>query len=384
MRRPALTKLAGFGVASGFVLAGGWWVLHRPTPTAPAVPAPPASCASAASPSTDEARPDSTKAADRLAGRSLQLPTGAPPGLSCRDARRVVTQARLHLAADPERIDARALADAAVDWLDPHGLWSASPDAPLAAFLHRHERELVRELEAPIGRGTCRIAEEAGALMANWIVSLSGFFEEAERHAEAQPLVDAFRLASQPAFEDRVVARPARELARELGRTIGVVSRSFGDPVVPFCRAAKDRFIPALSPGAWSRAVLAAALRAYLPQIDPHGGWAPLDEETSLYEVDLAALPPPRLWDRMERTALGVRVNAGMASPLEPRDLVLQVASVPTAGLSVEQVEQLAIFDDVEPTPPRSIVLLREGERSARTIDVPVPAESDKPGEEGG
>jgi carboxyl-terminal processing protease len=220
--------------------------------------------------------------------------------------------------------------------------------------------------------------------MSTWIASLTRLFDEAEKHAAPMAPLEALRLASDPIFEDRAVARPARDLVRELGHRVGVASRSFGEPISPFVSAARERFIPALSAGAWSRAVLAAALRAYLPQIDPHGGWAPLDEETSLYEVDLEAVPPPRLWDHMVRSALGVRVDSGVAAPVAARDLVLSVANVATAGLSVEQMEQLAIFDDVEPSEPRKVVVLREGDTSPRALEVPVPDEPDKAGEEGG
>jgi carboxyl-terminal processing protease len=305
-------------------------------------------------------------------------------GLSCREARGVVSQARFHLATEPEQIDARALADATVDWLDPHGLWSASPDAPLSAFLRKHDRELVRELEAPADRGPCRVADEAGAIIAGWVANLAVIFEEAERRADPVSATDAFRAVTDPAFEDRAVARPARQLAADLGHRVGVVDHSLGSAFAPFVHAARERFVPVLPASAWSQALLAAALRAYLPQIDPHGGWAPLDEETSLYEVDLEAVPPPRLWDRMVRTALGVRVDSGVAAPVEARDLVLSVANVATAGLSVEQVEQLAIFDDSEPTAPRNVVVLRSGESAPRTMIVPAPNEPDKAGEEGG
>ncbi|HKQ70114.1 MAG TPA: S41 family peptidase, partial [Polyangiaceae bacterium] len=287
-----------------------------------------------------------------------------------------------HLAADPAPVDPKALAEATVDWLDPHGLWSASPDAPLAAFLRKRERELVRELE--VDRGACRVADEAGVVMAAWMAALNVIFEESERRAAATSPIEAFRLAAEPAFEDRTVVRPARDLARDLGHTVGVVSHSFGESVAPFARAARERFVPTISASAWSRAVLAAALRAYLPQIDPHGGWAPLDEETSLYEIDLEAVPPARLWDHMVRTGLGVRVDSGAAAPVELRDVVLDVASVPTAGLSVEQVEQLAIFDEPEPSGPRTVVVLREGESAARSLEVKEPDEPDKDDEEGG
>jgi carboxyl-terminal processing protease len=378
MRRTALLTFAGLGTALGAA-----WIGLRAFRSAGSESAPAASCAApSASAPAEEGRGDGGKN-DRLAGRTLQLPSGLPVGLSCRDARRVVAQARYHLATEPEPVDARALADATVDWLDPHGLWSASPDAPLAAFLRKHERELVRELEAPIDRGTCRVADEAGALIASWVANLAVIFEEAERRAESASAPEAFHLATEPAFEDRAVARPARDLARDLGHCVGVLDHSLGGPISPFVRAARERFVPVLPASTWSHALLAAALRAYLPQIDPHGGWAPLDEETSLYEVDLEAVPPPRLWDRMVRTALGVRVESGVASPIETRDLVLGVANIATAGLSVEQVEQLAIFDDSEPSVPRSVVVLREGDTSVRTLVVPVPNEPDKGGDEG-
>jgi carboxyl-terminal processing protease len=378
MRRSVLITIVGLGATLGLGW-GGLRAMHKSAPPAAASCAAPASSATA-----EEGKADGGKTNDRLAGRNLQLPTGVPVGLSCREARRVVAQARFHLATEPEQVDARALADATVDWLDPHGLWSASPDAPLSGFLRKHERELVREIEAPADRGPCRVADEAGALIAGWVANLAIIFEESERRADPVAASDAFHLVTEAAFEDRAVARPARELASDLGHRVGVLDHSLGPAFAPFVRAARDRFVPVLPASAWSQALLAAALRAYLPQIDPHGGWAPLDEETSLYEVDLEAVPPPRLWDRMVRTALGVRVESGVAAPIEARDLVLGVANVATAGLSVEQVEQLAIFDDSEPTQPRNVILLREGEAAPRVILVPPPAEPDKGGEEGG
>jgi carboxyl-terminal processing protease len=375
MRRSALLTFAGIGAAVGAGVIGLRALRSNPN----AAPAPAASCV-LPNAAGDE-RADAGKASDRLAGRTLRLPGGLPVGLSCRETRRVISQARIHLATDPQPVDPRAFADATADWLDPHGLWSASPDAPLGAFLRKHERDLVRELEA-VGT-TCPVAEEAGALVANWVSNLAVIFEEAERRAEPANAVEAFRLATEPAFEDRTVARPGRELARDLGHRVGVVDHTFGAPLSPFVRTARERFVPVLPASAWSEVLLAAALRAYLPQIDPHGGWAPLDEETSLYEVDLEALPPSRLWDRMVRTALGVRADSGVAPPLESRDLILAVANVGTAGLSVEQVEQLAIFEESDPAKARPVIVLREGETTTRKIDVPMPADVDKDSDEG-
>ena len=337
----------------------------------------PASHAPVVSQAGEANAPDGGKV-DHLASRSLQLPTGVPAGLSCRDVRRVIAQARLHLAADPERLDPRAVADATVDWLDPHGLWSASPDAPLAAFLRKHARDFVRELESPSDRGGCPVADEAGVLVAGWMAGLTAVFDEAAEHAETLPIVAAFQLAADPPFEDRGVARPGRDLAHTLGRAVGVAGRAFGSQLAPFVRAAKERFLPPLPAAAWSQAVLAAAVRAYVPLMDPHGSWAPLDEETSLYEVDLEADPPPRLWDHRIRTPLGVRVEAGAAFPLEPGDLVLQVAGVPTVGLSVEQVDQLGVFDSVDPGESRRVIVLREDESTLRELDVTAPPAPDQ------
>jgi carboxyl-terminal processing protease len=313
--------------------------------------------------------------ATKWAGRTLELPTGVPVAVSCWEARQIVGQARSRLASEPGPVDPRKLADATVDWLDPHGLWSASPDAPLATFLRKHDKELVREIEAPIGTGGCPLFDEAGTLIAQWVTALATILDDASRHAQPMTKQEALQLASEPAFEDQAVRRSARDLAHDLGRTIGAVGLSFGDPVRSFTAAARERFVPSLSPAGWSRALLAAALRAYLPQIDPHGGWAPLDEETSLYEVDLEAFPPPRLWDRMARTALGVRIESGAASPLLDRDVVLSVGQIALGGLSVEQAEQVAIFDNALPLQKRSVVVLRQGDDAPRSLDVSSPGD---------
>ncbi|MEO8875169.1 MAG: S41 family peptidase, partial [Polyangiaceae bacterium] len=94
---------------------------------------------------------------------------------------------------------------------------------------------------------------------------------------------------------------------------------------------------------AWSKVVLAAAVRAYVPLVDPHGAWAPLDEESSVYAVDLDAHPPQPLWDKVVRTAAGVRVESGAIAPLRNGDVVVELDHMFLAGLSLEQVDQLGI-----------------------------------------
>lgn len=305
--------------------------------------------------------------ADRLS-RSLALPSRTPSGLSCDEARIVVKQAREHLAAPPEPLDPRVLAEATADWLDPHGLWSAAPDALLLKLLERRGRELIAELEAD--HGACSVADEGGTVLAAFMAHLRPIFDESALAAEVTSRDEAFRLASEAVFEERSIDRPASDFARELGFRLGATAHAFGPSMRGYVDEARARLLPELPPSAWSKVLLAAAVRAYVPMIDPHGGWAPLDEETSLYELDLEGAPPPKLWGRMQRTALGARIDADPLPELALDDVVLEVMAIPTAGLSVEQLEQLAIVEDAEEGPPREVVVLRAGEVVPITLPI--------------
>jgi carboxyl-terminal processing protease len=107
--------------------------------------------------------------------------------------------------------------------------------------------------------------------------------------------------------------------------------------------------------------VLASAVRAYVPLVDPHGEWAPFDEESRIYEVDLASRPPSRLWGRAVPTAIGVRVTESATPPLLVDDVVLSVARVATAGLPLEQIDQLG-FATSDARSPLSASVLRGGQ----------------------
>ncbi len=302
--------------------------------------------------------------------RLLQVPTGAPAALSCDDARRIVTQARGLLASPPAVADPRHFSTALVDWVDPHGLWTAAPDSPLGATLRAHAREILAEIEAPPGSGPCVVTHEMGATMSVWVSELRGLYEAAERAAPRMPPAQAVKFASMVAFEEGPITRPAKVLATELGYRAGVVGRSLGPDGELAAQAARERLLPDDSMD-WTTVLLAGAVRAYLPQIDPHGGWAPLDEETSLYEVDLEASPPPRLWRKMMRTVVGVRVEETRVEGLRPGDVVLRVGDMPTAGLSVEQSEQLG-YVDVEGTAPlrKRVTVIGPGDEAPRSFDV--------------
>lgn len=328
--------------------------------------------ASSSQPSTARLAPAATASEKSSNARSLQSPSGAPPSLPCDDARKVIAQARTYLAAEPASVQPQAFAAALVDWLDPHGLWSASPDSPVATSLRARAQELITELELPPGSSTdCVVADELGGEIEAWVGELRALYEEAERSAPEVPLAEAFELAQQPAFEDGPVTKPAKQLAVELGSRVGRIHRAYGTTLDAAVGSTASRALPVGDEVEWSGVLLAAALRAYLPQIDPHGGWAPLDEETSLYEVDLEASPPPRLWRKMMRTAVGIRVDESPAKALVEGDVVLAVGDVPTSCLSVEQAEQLA-YVDVEGTAPLSkrVLVLRAEDPTPRRLDV--------------
>lgn len=308
--------------------------------------------------------------------RGLVMPKGDPTAISCDDARTVVLQARTSLAAPVPPLDAAKFAAATSDWLDPHGLWSVAPDAPIGALLTRNSDRLLAELEAPPGSGPCNAARAVGQEMVAWSDELRAIFDRAEREARDRPPPDpheAWVLASATPFEDGSVTHRARDLARDLGRIVGTLRSAYGEGVAPFAEIARARAAPQFDADAWSRVITAAALRAYIPQLDAHGAWAPLDEEVSIYDLALEADPPVRLWTDRVRTALGVRVEGGALAPLREGDVVLDVGGISVAGMSVEQVEQISVLSDARPGAPTRVTVLRKGDRAPRELSVLTP-----------
>ena len=292
------------------------------------------------------------------------VPTGAPPSLTCERARAVVAQVDALLVERPLDIDEVAFGEGVVDWLDPHGLWSAAPGAPAGDMLRKEAGRLLNALR---GKESCAVAAALGKGLAGSVTELRQQFDEARR---------AGGLASLPTrsvFEPGEVTRPAPELAKLLGEQCGALERQTGATTAAFVSAARARFFPALSAEEWGEVVLAAALRAYVPAVDPHGAWAPFEEEASLYEAELQAKPPPPFWESMTRSALGIRVDAEPLPPLVVGDLVLSIEGVPLAGMPLEQVEQFvhALADERSQV---KMEVLSEGARAPRGIVVRVPS----------
>jgi carboxyl-terminal processing protease len=322
----------------------------------------------AASADAGLAEPEDEKAS------SFRIPSGAPAALACDDARRVVQQVRKGLAFDPPAVRPSLLAASTIDWLDPHGLWSAAPGTPVAAAIERSAAALLRELELdPNGNvdaagpaARCVTARSIGVVLAHWVKELRANFDRAHARAaggDAKPTLEA--AITEPILDGAATARSPTVFAALLGDRLAAIENvesGLGALAAPYATAARERFFPTLDAEGWSKVVLAAAVRAYVPLVDPHGAWAPLDEEASVYEVDLDSHPPVMLWEKVARTAIGARIEAGALAPLHDGDVLLSLAGVPTAGLPLEQIEQLAIV--VADTRGSSeIVVLRGGAR---------------------
>jgi carboxyl-terminal processing protease len=338
------------------VVGGVWLAQGRIDTEAPVASVTPQASASA---QTTEAPPPS----DDDRAHEFRTPSGDPSGLTCEEARAIVGQARHNLAYAPPSVDVVAFAGSASDWLDPHGLWSVAPDAPIAHAIDRLAPALIASIE---GRRApdCAAAREIGALLVTWMGELRTAYERARTAGTVDELHFA---AADPPFETTKVDRPARDLAALLGQRVRAVEQGLGPDAARFATTATTRYFPPLDAVGWSHVVLAAAVRAYISILDPHGAWAPLDEAASVYEVDLEAHPPSRLWEKASRTAIGVRVDSGAASPLQDGDVVLSIAGVVTAGMPLEQLEQLE-YAASDAQVAQEGVVLRVGESELRTV----------------
>lgn len=337
----------------------------------------------------------------KMPERGLLLPTGTPTALGCDEARVIVAQALSSLAAPAQAIEPAKFAEATSDWLDPHGLWSVAPDAPAAAAIRREGAKLLAEIQAAPGSGPCDAALSLGGVLSEWSRTLRKQLDEGTRdgaraHAARSPkpveggrdtrTAALWSAVSATPFQDGAVTKSALGLARSLGKIFGEARASNSPALEGYIDAAKNRLLPMLSPQEWSRVVIAAAVRAYVPQLDAHGAWAPLDEEISLYDLSLEIAPPDRLWSEMTRTALGVRIDQGALPPLINGDVVLSVNGVSLGGMSVEQAEQLSVAADATRLSSLAVTVLRKGQAepmhlsiSPRAPEIDAPAQESEP-----
>lgn len=342
-------RKAGVIVAALVPIAVVSWAIVRTPMSTPAVAR--AAPSASASGSPDVYDPDDGSHDD---DRSyvFRIPSGEPTALTCDEARAIIDQVRAGLAYTPEPVKPGPFAASAADWLDPHGLLSLSKDAPSAQALSKVAPDLLADIEGKRKRN-CAAAQAPGAVLESWSNDLRAAFDKGRSAPGNTP--------ASSALEAIPVATSAREAAEELGRRAGAFEIAHGSEAKHYADEARRRFFPPLGKDGWAKVVLASAVRAYVPLVDPHGEWAPFDEESRIYEVDLASRPPSRLWGRAILTAIGVKITEAPTPPLAENDVVLAVANVATAGLPLEQVDQLG-FASNDPKATLTAVVLRNGQ----------------------
>ena len=346
-----------------------WAVMHGRAPAPREAPSVVSSAAPAPGPPLEPRMDPTDDSHDDERSYVFRIPSGEPTALTCEEARTIVNQVRAGLAYAPEGVPAAAFATSAADWLDPHGLLSLAKDAPTSRAIARAAPELIADLEGR-RRRSCESALAPAATLEQWSNELREAFDRGRRAPEGAD-------AKAAALEPLPPTGMAREVALEIGRRVGAFETAHGPEGKPFADEARRRFFPQLDKAGWAKVVLASAVRAYVPLVDPHGEWAPFDEESRIYEVDLASRPPSRLWGRAVPTAIGVRVTDSATAPLLVDDVVLSVSRVATAGLPLEQVDQLG-FATSEAKTPLSAVVLRAGKimtvELGKTEDAGAPA----------
>ena len=299
--------------------------------------------------------------------RALSLPSGAPTHISCEQAQRVTAYLQGELAAPPIEPVASELAAAWGSMLDPHGLWSAAPDSPLGVELTPAAPDMLASLYEQAG--ACAGAARVAGIWQPWQLKLLAIYDAAYAAARSQPpraKADLFALVAEPIFEDDPVTRPATELSRELGARLGAFVASFPEEAA-LAEQARARFFPTDNQ-TLTEILILAALRAYVPLVDPHGDFAPLDEEWALYAGDDTLDAGSPLWGEMTRTPLGARIVDEPAAPLELDDLVLSIQGLSLAGASIDQIEQAA--RSLADQGALEVRVLRQGEPKLLTLRV--------------
>jgi carboxyl-terminal processing protease len=363
VRDPALRGVLRSAV--GLVLAAGLFVgLREVVPSEE--PAPPAPGRVAVAPAL-EGQGERAESGDL---GQFGLPSGAPLGISCDEAQRVVSFLHRELSTPGIAPLPRELVEPWAGRLDPHGLWSAAPDSPLQSELVSSAAEMLSSLQA--SEPGCPAVARIARAFEPWTSELSRVYEAAFDSARLRaPLApdEVFRLAAEPIYEDDPVTRPAVDLAHELGARLGAFVARFPDEAA-LADVARARFFPQ-EQQLLREMVTLAALRAYVPLVDPHGDFAPLDEEWALYAGDSTLDSGSPLWADAIRTPLGARVVDDPAPPLELDDLVLSINGLWLAGASVDQIEQAARSAPLRGT--MQVRVLRQGENELLSLAVPAP-----------
>jgi carboxyl-terminal processing protease len=294
--------------------------------------------------------------------------------MTCEEAQRVTAFMRDELAVPAIAPMPGELGQVWADILDPHGLWSAAPDSPVRSELAAAAPDMLGALHDR--EPGCAAARAVARALDSWLTQLAVIYDAAFDAARSGPVpsdAELFRLVAEPIFQDDPVTQPAQELARELGGRLGVFVARFPEEMA-LVEDARARFLPA-STSDLSGIVTLAALRAYVPLVDPHADFAPLDEEWALYAGDTTLDGGSSLWADMARTPLGARIVDDPTPPLQLDDLVLSINGLSLAGASLDQIEQAA--RSAQEGDVLSLRVLRQGQAALLALSVdgvaPVP-----------
>jgi len=364
-KRRHIALLLGLPAATAALI----YAVHRPGSAKIPAPAPSSPVASAQK-DASAAVPDE----DEDQGPLLHPPNGKLPMLACADAATIVHEVEAALAfpvAAPKPAD---FADATRNWIDPQGLWAITPDAPARAAVDAEAAAILAEIE----RGkSCAGAGRVGRKLHAWVDSLRARWDARRKAPEAADETRALTAAVDLDEAEGAHSEDAGALADDLADRAAAIDRGYGSELAKYVQVARDRLFPPLDDEEWGKVVLAAAVRAWVEQTDGHGAWAPYGEEATVHDVDLTKDAPTRLWARATRTLLGVRIDEAPLPPLALGDVVLQVDTLALAGMSIEQLDELALTATDGPEPV-DVVVLRSGERSPRVVRVdastPAPA----------
>jgi carboxyl-terminal processing protease len=285
---------------------------------------------------------------------TFPLPTGAAPGMTCSALRVVVAQVRKSLPYAPEPVDAKGFARELTSWLDPYGYLAFERDSPVQDIALRAAPALLRELERPAPSPCPNVRAIASALHA-WSTQL-----------RAQWTAYSTMTDSGAGSGEDPATTPIPESGPILQRVALLAARSHAlDAALrPYAEATRTRLFPELALEAWEQVVLASALRSWVPLLDAHSNWAPLDENATVYDVDLDDLAEDRLFTKATGTLVGARIDDGALAPLQKDDIILEVQHTPIGGFSPEQLAQVAVSAlarrDAGPA-PADVTVLRGG-----------------------
>ena len=326
-------RLLFSAVATLLVVGGGSACKHKAAPVDTRTNPPAAAGSATSSAETEDAGALSPDSLEGDETQTFRLPSGALPALSCDDTLRIVKQVLGRLPFTKGPTDPKGFEKDLLLWLDPHGFLVDGSDSPLPKAIQKRSGLLLADLEAR--REGCAKSRDVAALFVPFAKELHAAYRQG---FEASTATDDLQAA---AAKDLPDDPKARVRALDLGKIAGSLAKK-NPELKPYVDRMQSRILPNLSDEQWQGVVLASALRAWVPQVDAHSSWAPLDEESTLYDVDLDDIAKGRVWKRARPTAIGA-IAEDPAPPLLTTDVVLSVDDVVTGGLPLEQLDQLAV-----------------------------------------